>query len=107
MATANDIKNSVEEQVSELRAEIADLTAKLSSLRGTATERASAAADAARGNIRSAVRTAKDQGQSVVDTVKENPGTATSLVVTAGLLGLAIGYLIGSSSSAPPSKWYR
>jgi ElaB/YqjD/DUF883 family membrane-anchored ribosome-binding protein len=102
-----DIGNSVEDQIADLRGKIADLSKQLSQKANAAAANANVAVDKARGNVGNAVQTVRDQGQDVVKTVRENPGTATSVALSAGLVGLAIGYLVGSSSSDSTSRWHR
>ena len=96
---------SVEDQISELQGQISELTKVIAAKASEARDEAGPLIDAAAGGVRSAARTARDRSQQVVETVKENPGTATSVALTAGLLGLAIGYLIASASAPPPSRW--
>lgn len=44
-----------------------------------------------------------------MEAVKENPGTATSLLTIVGALGFAIGYVVGTSTqqSSSNSSLYR
>ncbi|CAN7569550.1 hypothetical protein GFB56_25420 [Ensifer sp. T173] len=94
---ANDIQRSVEDQISELRAQVADLTRSISARAGEAAGSAADLAEDARGRVSSAARVVRTQGQSVVEAAKDNPGTATTVVSTAGLIGFAIGVLVGVS----------
>ncbi|MDP9633284.1 UNVERIFIED_ORG: ElaB/YqjD/DUF883 family membrane-anchored ribosome-binding protein [Ensifer adhaerens] len=94
---ANDIQRSVEDQISELRAQVADLTRSISARAGEAAGSAADLAEDARGRVSSAARVVRAQGQSVVEAAKDNPGTATTVVSTAGLIGFAIGVLVGVS----------
>ncbi|WP_312367489.1 hypothetical protein [Ensifer sp.] len=101
---ANDIQRSVEDQISELRAQVAELTKSLSARAGEAADSAAEFADDARGRMRSAARVVRAQGQSVVDAAKDNPGTATTVVSTAGLIGFALGVLVGVSCQSG-TRW--
>lgn len=101
---ANDIQRSVEDQISELRAQVAELTKSISARAGEAADSAAEMADDARGRVRSAARVVRTQGQSVVEAARENPGTATTVVSTAGLIGFAIGLLIGVSCQSN-TRW--
>lgn len=94
---ANDIQRSVEDQISELRAQVADLTRSISARAGEAAGSAADLAEDARGRVSSAARVVRTQGQSVVEAAKDNPGTATTVVSTAGLIGFAIGVIVGVS----------
>ncbi|RDL50385.1 hypothetical protein BLJAPNOD_01506 [Ensifer sp. M14] len=101
---ANNIQRSVEDQISELRAQVAELTKSISARAGEAAESAADLAEDARGRVRSAARVVRAQGQSVVDAAKDNPGTATTVVSTAGLIGFAIGVLVGVSCQSN-ARW--
>ncbi|MNF05221.1 hypothetical protein D3C80_2049010 [compost metagenome] len=54
--------------------------------------------------MRSAARVVRAQGQSVVEAAKDNPGTATTVISTAGLIGFAIGVLVGVSCQSN-ARW--
>lgn len=75
--------------------EIADLKAELVELSG----KVQAGADEAERAI-----------QPAIGVIKDNPGTVSSVAVAAGLIGMAIGYLLGASSQtqtvAPARRWY-
>lgn len=97
--TANDIQQALEKQVAELRGELKRISRSLASHSGDLRERAEDAIDDASGRLRSAAQTVRERGQAVADTVKENPGTATTLFGTAGVLGILIGIAIGCALS--------
>ncbi|MEK1947523.1 MAG: hypothetical protein AAAB36_18445, partial [Ensifer adhaerens] len=78
-------------------AQVADLTRSISARAGEAAGSAADLAEDARGRVSSAARVVRAQGQSVVEAAKDNPGTATTVVSTAGLIGFAIGVLVGVS----------
>ena len=54
--------------------------------------------------MRRAAHNVRAQGQHVVEAVKENPGTATSLLTIVGALGFAIGYAVGTSTQQNSSN---
>jgi len=105
--TLSNTKQALEKQLAALRAQVADLTNDISSMTADAAEAARPRLKAARGAARHGVETIRSQGSDVMETVRENPGTATSIAVTAGLLGLAIGYLAASNGhqQPSPSRW--
>ncbi|MBL0371060.1 hypothetical protein JJB09_03380 [Rhizobium sp. KVB221] len=99
-----EIRDTVDEQLAQLRAQVATLTKALSSRARDAAEQAGDTADTARGRIGTAVASARQQGHNVVEAARENPGAATSALLSAGLIGLAIGYLLGSSAESRASE---
>ncbi|WP_137156085.1 hypothetical protein [Rhizobium sp. FKL33] len=105
--TLSNGRQALEQQLATLREQIADISEALSGI-------TSDAADAARPRLRSASKQARHaahalrlQGEEAVETVRAHPGAATSIAVTAGLIGAAIGYLAGAASASEPprSKW--
>jgi hypothetical protein len=75
----NDIEIvRLNEEIADLKAEIVELSGKVAS--------------DARGGERSV--------RPSIAAIRENPGTVTSVAVTAGLIGVALGYVIGASDSA-------
>jgi ElaB/YqjD/DUF883 family membrane-anchored ribosome-binding protein len=73
------------EQIADLKAELVELSGKLK-----------AGADDAERAIRPAI-----------GLIRDNPGTVSSVAITAGLIGVAIGYLLGASTqpTAVSSRW--
>lgn len=103
----DSIAKALQAQVDDLKAEIVELSGALSSRAGRMADRVAPAADAVKDAARQTAHSARAQGQAVADVVRENPGTATSIAVTAGFLGLAIGYMIGSATSSRGTGWIR
>jgi len=95
---ANQIPETVEQQIEELRNQIANITAELaesgSELYQAGVERAKSAAN----------RTAR-QAQAVTDVIRENPGTATTVLTTTALLGVLVGFVLGQASSGRHRHW--
>lgn len=77
--------------VQRLMDEIADLKAELVELSG---------------RVKSGAEQARQAVAPALGAIRENPGTVSSIAVTAGLVGIAIGYLIGTSSQ-PESSWRK
>lgn len=71
------------EQIADLKAELVELSGKLQS--GV-------------GEVRRAARPA-------IGVIRDNPGTVSSVAITAGLVGLAVGYMLGSNSYHSSSSW--
>jgi len=104
--------NDVQTQISALRAEIAqlqkDLGDKGAEAYDTMRERAGNAMEAARPGVRSAGRYVRNEGAAVAQAAREHPAAVSTLVLTAGLAGIVLGYLIGSLESEPPrrQRWF-
>jgi hypothetical protein len=105
--TLSNGRQALEQQLATLREQIAEISEALSGMTYEA-------ADAARPRLRSASKQARHaahalrlQGEEAMETVRAHPGTATSIAVTAGLIGAALGYLAGAASVSEPqrSKW--
>ena len=79
-------------EVTRLNEQIADLKAELVELSG---------------KVRSGVDEVERAARPAIGVIRDNPGTVTSVAVTAGLFGLALGYVLGSSSlPASVSRWH-
>ena len=100
---------TIEEQIAALREQIAGLSESVSSQAGSLKEKAEERLDEARGGLRRAASTVREGGQQALETVRDNPGAATSVAAIAALSGMAVGYLIGSLSRNPPahSGWTK
>ncbi|UVC09820.1 hypothetical protein IHQ71_04185 [Rhizobium sp. TH2] len=83
--------NKNEFEVTQLQNQIADLKAELVELSG----RVSAGVDEVQKIARPAI-----------GVIRDNPGTVSSVAITAGVVGLALGYVIGTSASANGSRWH-
>ncbi len=97
--TANDIQEALEKQIFDLRGELKRLSRSLAAQTDDLRDRASDAMDDASGRFRHAAQTVRERGHAVAETVRENPGTATTLFGTAGVLGMLIGIAIGCAIS--------
>lgn len=99
---------TIEEQIASLRDQIAALTNSVSAQAGSLKSQAEERLDEAKGTLRRAAHTVRDGSQQALETVKENPGTATSLAAVAAFAGFTLGYLLGNTGrSEPPSNWTK
>jgi hypothetical protein len=81
----NDIEIArLNEQIADLKAEIVELS----------------------GSVASGVQAAERAVRPSIAAIKENPGTVTSVAITAGLVGVALGYVLGASDSSSHSRWH-
>jgi uncharacterized protein YukE len=89
---------TVEQQIEELRSQIANITAELaksgSEMYQAGTEQAKSAASGA-----------TRQAQAVTDAIRENPGTAATVLTTTALLGVMVGFILGQTSSNHHRYW--
>ncbi|EYR78084.1 hypothetical protein P9A16_16570 [Shinella sp. 838] len=108
MASTNDVQS----QISALRAEIAQLQKDLgergSEAYETIRDRAGNAVEAARPAVRSATKYVRNEGAAVAQAAREHPAALSTVVLTAGLAGVVLGYLLGSLESEPPrrQRWF-
>jgi len=92
-------QQSIEDQIAELRSQIAEVKQAVS-------EGINSAAEGASGIARNAAQTVRQQGQGAIEAARENPGTATTIVSTAALIGFCIGLYLGlSSTSGVRARW--
>lgn len=104
----NVVEETVENQIAELRAQIASLSKSVSARAGVLSDDASEFVDEARGRVQrvahNAAQTVRAQGHNVVEAVRENPGTATSLLTVVGALGFALGYCVANAAQDQKSS---
>jgi hypothetical protein len=55
---------------------------------------------------KTAIAKAKDEAGIVAAHASDHPAATGSVVLTVGLLGLAVGYLLGVSSASRSRRWY-
>ncbi len=105
----NDIQQALEKQVADMRAELKRLSKSLASHSGELRERAEDAMDDASGRFRHAAQAVRERGQVVAETVRENPGTATTLLelpessAFSSALPSAVPFLIDADSNTHSS----
>lgn len=96
----------------DLEKQIAELKAQIAKMSETLTERASEAADSAseivddfRDRTTGAARQVRQQAHAVGELIHENPGTAATVLSSAGLLGGIIGFAVGYMCSNHSRRW--
>ncbi|KQS65300.1 hypothetical protein ASG39_08610 [Rhizobium sp. Leaf371] len=103
--------NSSNEDVRALRDEVARLTKIVSSQGARAysdtRDKAAEAYEAAAPYAKKAVSQVKAEGRAVADVAREHPTGIASVVVLATAIGVAVGYILGSSSEPEPRSWWR
>lgn len=71
------------EQIADLKAELVDLSGKL----------------------QSGVAEVERVTRPAIGVIRDNPGTVSSVALTAGVIGLALGYVLGSSGQQSGHRW--
>ncbi|UVC09870.1 hypothetical protein IHQ71_04450 [Rhizobium sp. TH2] len=74
----------LQEQIQDLKAELVEMSA----------------------NISSGVDKLERAAKPSIGVIRDNPGTVSTIAVSAGIIGLAVGYLIGTTASASGSRWH-
>lgn len=74
----------LQEQIQDLKAELVEMSA----------------------NISSGVDTLERAAKPSIGVIRDNPGTVSTIAVSAGIIGLAVGYLIGTTATANGSRWH-
>lgn len=74
----------LQEQIQDLKAELVEMSA----------------------NISSGVEDLERAARPSIGVIRDNPGTVSTIAVSAGIIGLAVGYLIGTTASANGSRWH-
>ena len=77
-------------EVTRLNEQIADLKAELVELSG---------------KLQSDVEEERKVARPAIGVIRDNPGTVSSVALTAGLVGLALGYVLGSGGHHADHRW--
>lgn len=96
----DDFQQSAQKQIEELRNELKRVSKTLADRTGEWKDYAEDAADEASGRLRQVAQTVRERGHVVAEAVRENPGTATTLFGTAGLVGFLVGLAVGCAISS-------
>lgn len=107
--TAEEIRAELEKQIKDLRKEVSTLGKSLSA-RGEALyedlrDEAEDVYENASRRARGAARQVRQQAHAVTDVIKDNPGTAATVLSSAGLLGFLIGLVVGQALSGNSRRW--
>jgi hypothetical protein len=98
-------------QVTALREEIdklrRDLVARTSETYEGVRERASKAGQSVRTATREGAEYVRAEGAAVAEAAREHPAAASTLALTAGLAGFALGYFLASATEPPPRRYWR
>jgi ElaB/YqjD/DUF883 family membrane-anchored ribosome-binding protein len=107
--TPDEMRKEFDKQIADLKREIGTLSKSLAARSSETYDRTREAAgqayDQAKGQARGAVRQVREQAQTVADTMKENPGTAATVLSSAGLIGFILGCVVGVTMAGHDRRW--
>ena len=101
-SSVDDVRKDLEKQIADLKKEVTKLSKSLA-------ERGEAAFDEASNRARAAAQQARTQAHVVTEAIRENPGTAATVLSSAGIIGFVIGLVVGqalSSDDRRSHRWY-
>jgi len=94
-----DIQANYEEQLSELKSELARISKEVSSRATDALESVDEVYKAGKKQARHVTNQISEQSHAAYNMARENPVATSSIVLSAGLIGLAAGILLAKSCS--------
>jgi hypothetical protein len=103
---ADDAQEAMKKQIAELRREMNKIHKTLAERAEEAAEQASGWVESASDGASRAARQLRAKAQTVSGTVQENPGTVSTALALGGVLGFALGLLVGQSSHSHGRRWY-
>ncbi len=107
--SSEDLRKEFDKQIADLKKEMTTIS-KVLAERGSDTyertrEAASDAMERAKGQARGSFQQAREQARLVTDTVKENPGTAATVLSSAGVIGFVLGLVVGVAFAGDSRRW--
>lgn len=87
----SDLRDEMTRQIVDLKKEVSKVSESLKSRASDAADEAGDMIDAGRKHVRQV----QGQAQLALDAARDNPGTATAVLCAAGLLGVAVGVVLG------------
>jgi hypothetical protein len=105
--SVRDVEHALEARVAELSQQIETITSTLADrgvdlFNDTRDRTGHAVADARRSR---SVEHMKHEAATVAEAAKEAPIATTTTLATVALFGMAVGYLLGTSSGTHSSRW--
>jgi ElaB/YqjD/DUF883 family membrane-anchored ribosome-binding protein len=108
-ASPEDMRKEFEKQIADLKKEVGSLTKSLAARGSDAYEGArDAAGDAyerVKGQAAGPLRQARQQAQAVSEVIRENPGTAATVLSSAGVVGFMLGLAVGILAAGNQRRW--
>lgn len=98
----NDLREDFENQIAALRKQVEGIRDSLADrgfeLLDDAEEMAGNMAEQAGGAARRAAKHVQHEVSAVAEVARDNPAVTTTVLATVGLVGMAIGYILGSTA---------
>lgn len=105
-----DVRKDLEKQIADLKKEVTKIGKSLSArgdeLYDDLREETEGAYDRVTRRARGAGKQARQQAHEVSEAIKENPGTAATVLSAAGVVGFLIGLFVGHALSGNSRRWY-
>ncbi|WP_265519601.1 hypothetical protein [Nitratireductor luteus] len=101
-----DVRKDLEKQIADLKKEVAKIGKLLPARGDDLREETEGAYDRVTRRARGAGKQARQQAHAVSEAIKENPGTAASVLSAAGVVGFLIGLFVGHALSGNSRRWY-
>lgn len=100
-----DLRAEFEGQIAALKKEMAKMSKTIAARASDAVEGASDAIGDMKSSANGAARTVSRQAHAVSDAIRENPGTAATVLSSAGLVGMAVGFAAGYLLAGSGRRW--
>ena len=101
---ADDGRANLEKQITDLKKEMSKISKSLASYASDAAEDAEDIYEQGRGRARQVVHQMRDQAHVAADVARDNPGTTATVLSTVGLLGFAVGLVVGGMLASGGSR---
>lgn len=92
---SDNLRAEFEKQIADLKSEIAALNKSLSESASYAADKVEGVFESTRDTARGAAKQVRQQAHLVSDAMRENPGTAATVLSSAGIIGFIIGVAAG------------
>lgn len=93
--TAAEIRSELEKQIGDLKKEVSRLSKSLSAKASEAIDEAGDLVDEAKARAGGAAKQVRAQAHAVSEAIRENPGTAATVLSSAGIVGFLLGLVVG------------
>ena len=93
--TAAEIRSELEKQIGDLKKEVSRLSKSMSTKASEAIDDAGDLIEEAKGRAGGAAKQVRAQAQAVSEAIRENPGTAATVLSSAGIIGFLLGLVVG------------
>lgn len=91
---ADDIRANLEKQIADLKKEVSRMSKSLASRASDVMDDAEETYEEGKHRARKAVANVREQANLTVDAMRENPVTTATVLTSAGLVGVAAGFVL-------------